>query len=113
MFDDRLPTKIWIEAGLALCSGQGIPAVQRFRGDPHTGLALIKIDLLDGTCRLLGQQRNLDGHLVWIDAIPKQANPETGLAEDYIQRARSRDPDLWVIEVEDRSGANPFNTEVL
>ena len=109
MFDERLPTKIWIDAGLALCSGRGIPAVRRFKGDPDTGLALIKIDQLDGTCRLLGQQRDLEGRLGWIDAIPNNSTPDVGEAEDYIQRARSRDPDLWVIEVEDKTGANPFD----
>lgn len=111
MFDERLPTKLWIDAGLALCSGRGIPAVRRFKGDPDTGLALIKIDRLDGSCRLLGQQRDLDGHLVWVDAIPNEATPNVLDAEAYIERARSRDPDLWVIEVEDKSGTNPFDAE--
>lgn len=111
MFDERLPTKLWIEAGLALCSGRGIPAMRRFKGDPDTGLALIKVDRLDGFCRLLTQQRDLAGRLGWVDALPKDAKPSVLEAEAYIERARRRDPDLWVIEVEDRSGANPFDAE--
>lgn len=109
MYDERLPTNLWVQAGLALCSGRGIPAMVLNKGDPHTGVVLVKIATLDGQARLLTQQRDLDGVLQWIDALPKQTAPAETDADDYIARARARDPDLWVIEIEDRAGRNPFD----
>jgi hypothetical protein len=34
-------------------------------------------------------------------------------AEAYIERQRRYDPDLWVVEVEDREGRHPFDGPVL
>lgn len=109
MQDDRLPTRTWVQAGLALCSGRGVPAAVLSKGDPHTGVVLLKVALLDGTARLLTQQRDLDGVLRWVDALPKETTPAEADADAYVARARSRDPDLWVIEIEDRNGRNPFD----
>lgn len=109
MFDERLPTSIWVQAGLALCSGKGISAMVLNKGDPHTGVVLVKIAKLDGTCRLLTQQRDIDGVMQWIDALPNNATPTEPDADAYIARTRPRDPDLWIIEIEDRDGVNPFD----
>jgi len=111
MYDERLPTNIWVQAGLALCSSRGIPVAVMHKGDPHTGIVLVKIVTLDGACRLLTQQRNIDGELAWIDAIPRETSPSEGNADAYIERARGRDPDLWVIELEDREARNPFDVD--
>jgi hypothetical protein len=108
MSDDRLPTSLWVQAGLAQCSGQGISAMVLHKGDPHTGVVLVKIATLDGTCRLLTQQRDMDGQLRWVDALPKETTPAEADADAYIARSKARDPDLWIIEIEDRAGKNPF-----
>ena len=34
-------------------------------------------------------------------------------ADAYIRRAVDRDPDVWVIEVEDRSKNNPFEGKLI
>lgn len=108
MFDDRMPTSVWVQAGLALCSSRGVPAAVLRKGDPHTGIVLLKVATLDGTCRLLTQQRDIDGILAWVDALPNSSRPAESDADAYIERAGSRDPDLWVIELEDRDARNPF-----
>lgn len=108
MFDDRLPTKMWVQAGLARCSGEGIPAVVERKGDPHTGVVLVKIDRLDGTVRLLTQQRNLDGDLGWVPALSEETVPIAD-ADAYAGRTAGRDPDIWIVTIEDPRGRNPFD----
>ena len=107
MFDARLPTHLWVGAGLARCSGDGIAAAVVRKGDPHGGLVLARIDLLDGRVRLMGQERDLEGRLVWRIVAEDTPDGEPAVA-GYLERAVGRDPDLWVVDIEDRSGRNPF-----
>ena len=50
----------------------------------------------------------MDGNLGWVDALGKEIIAETD-ADEYIQRAITRDPDLWVVEIENTTTKNPFN----
>lgn len=104
---DRIPTYLWLEAKIRELSAQGIGVYVAQRGDKTGGLVLLKISDMAGRCKLLAQQRNLDGDLVWMAAIREETTDEKS-ADDYIARACQRDPDLWVIEVEDREMKNPF-----
>lgn len=86
--------------------GQAFYILQR--GNQASGIILLKLNALDGSCRLLIQQRNfLEDKLEWVAALPTEIAPEPE-ADAYIARAKSRDPDLWVIEIEDRAMENPF-----
>ncbi len=104
MSDDRLPTALWVQAGLAQCSGQGISAMVLHKGDPHTGVVLVKIATLDGACRLLTQQRDMEGKLRWVDALPKDPTPSETDADAYQQCSLSEgggilaDPDLDLVQ---------------
>jgi hypothetical protein len=75
------------------------------RGDPNSGVILLKISNTQGSCRLVIQERNSKGALVWVDALNADVIEEAR-ADAYIIRARDRDPDLWVIEVEERELTN-------
>ncbi|HLS68460.1 MAG TPA: DUF1491 family protein [Kiloniellales bacterium] len=105
--EERLPTHVWVMAGVRRSNHDGIPAMVRHRGDAMGGLLLLKIALLDGTARAFTQQRDLDGHLGWM-AVPRdEALPDADI-EAYLERALRRDPDLWLVEIEDSCGRNPF-----
>lgn len=110
MPDDRLPTYLLIDATLRelYAKGAGVYVVQR--GDKTGGLLLIKISDTKGACKLQTQQRDMDGVLRWVDVLDVET-PDEKTADDYIRRAVGRDPDLWVIEVEDPSLNNPFNVQ--
>lgn len=110
MFDERLPTHLWVGAGLARCSGDGIAAVVVSKGDPHGGMVLVRVDRLGDGVLLFGQERGLDGSLGW-RIIMEDAPAEEPRIPSYVEKASNRDPDLWVIDVEDRNGRNPFDTE--
>ena len=73
------------------------------RGDPHSGIVILKLNQLDQGCRVMSQMRDLDGKLGWMEALEGALVPEAE-ADVYIARQAERDPDLWVIEIEDRLG---------
>jgi hypothetical protein len=110
--EERLPTELWVQAHLRRLSGEAIPAVLVRRGEAGRGTVLLKLNLLEGGCRILTQARDLEGRLGWLAALAGKLVPEAE-ADAYIARAVERDPDLWVIEIEDRSGRNPFDGKTI
>lgn len=98
----RLPTHLWIEAEIRALTSRGIGVYVTAKGDAGGGLVLQKISNMTGLSRVLVLQRNFDGKLEWVNALDADTVPEKE-ADDYIRRAIDRDPDLWVIEIEDRS----------
>jgi hypothetical protein len=105
--DDRLPTEFWLKAHLRRCMVEGVPATVARKGSPMGGLVLLKLNMLDQGCRVLTQTRDTAGRLAWLAAKQGAAIPEPD-ADAYIERAVKRDPDLWVVEIEDRRGWHPF-----
>jgi len=112
MNDDRLPTELWIKAHVRRCFVDGIPVTVARKGELTGGMVLLKINQLEHGCRVLTQTRDLDGRLGWLPALDGQLSTEQD-ADAYIARAVERDPDLWVVEIEDRDGRHPFEGKVL
>jgi hypothetical protein len=54
----------------------------------------------------------MDGRQGWLAAKENALMPEAD-ADAYIARAVKRDPDLWVIEIEDRAGRHPFEGKII
>ena len=73
-------------------------------------MVLVKINTLDEGCKVLTQVRDLEGKLGWLSALDGKLAPEAE-ADSYIARQVDRDPDLWVVEIEDREGRNWFEGE--
>ncbi len=111
MDDDRLPSHVWIMAQIRRCNADGVTAMVVRRGEAQTGTLLVKINQFDAGCRVLSQMRDLDGVLGWMAAFDGATVPEPE-ADSYLERAMSRDPDIWVVEIEDRDGRNPFEGKV-
>ena len=103
----RIKTEYWVHAHLRRCALEAVPAFVVRRGDNERGMVLLKINTLDGGCRVLTQGRDLEGKLGWMAALDGELTPEPE-ADAYIARQTARDPDLWVIEIEDREGRNWF-----
>jgi hypothetical protein len=111
MTDDRIPTELWVSAHVRQCGAKGIPVYIARKGAPAAGTVMVKIILKDRTCKLLNQSRDMDGNTGWMDVFDGAAVEERR-ADEYIQRAVSRDPDVWVVEVEDAEGKNPFEGKI-
>lgn len=106
--DDRLPTALWVDAQLHTLTLQGKSFYIVQKGAYAGGTVLLKIANMAGECVLLQQQRNLDGEMGWMKLFDEQELIAESEADQYIGRSKSRDPDLWVIEVEDKEMKNPF-----
>ncbi len=107
MPDDRLPTYLLIDATLRELYARGAGVYVVNRGDKTGGMLLVKASDTKGLCKLQTQQRDMDGVLRWVDVLDEET-PDEKKADEYIRRAIGRDPDLWVIEIEDPAMKNPF-----
>lgn len=106
----RLSARFWVDAYLARLRLAAIPAFVVAHGDDTAGAVLVKINTLDGRARLW--QRGFDlttGARRW--AVLAEG-PEAEM-DAAIARQRGFDPDLWVIEVEDRAGRHLLDAEGL
>jgi len=112
MSDNRLEAEFWIMAHVRRCNAESVPATVVRRGDSRGGTLVLKINQFDRGCRVLSQALDMDGALGWLAAFSGKLVPEAE-ADDYIARAVSRDPDLWVVEIESRDGWHPFKGKEL
>lgn len=99
----RLRTQLWISAHIRRCELAGLSAYVAHRGDAERGAVLLKINHLDGTATVYDRAYTLDGRLAWSRRTGATSVPEPD-ADDLIARQRRYDPDLWVLEIEDRDG---------
>ena len=97
----RLTADFWVRAYLQRLQLSEIPAFVVSRGDATAGAVLVKQNTLDGQAKLW--QRRIDlmtGESAWMElAVGREAE-----IDEAVARQRNADPDLWVIEVEDRDG---------
>lgn len=111
MDDNRIPTDVWVSAHIRSCASRGVPVYVTHKGALASGTVMVKIVIRGQGCKLLNQSRDLDGNLGWMHVFEDEIVDEKR-ADDYIRRNITRDPDVWVIEVEDESGQNPFEGKV-
>ncbi|HUN50634.1 MAG TPA: DUF1491 family protein [Candidatus Sulfotelmatobacter sp.] len=110
--DPRLKTELWVLATVRRCSVENVPCTVARRGDRDAGAVLLKINRFAEGCSVLAQSRTLDGELVWSRGTGPEPVGETE-ADAYIARQIKRDPDLWVVEIEDRQGRKPFDGRIV
>ncbi|MEQ8345167.1 MAG: DUF1491 family protein [Sneathiellaceae bacterium] len=103
----RLKTALWVNAMVRLHDREAIPIAVLHRGDSDAGGILIKLDRRDRGLSLWSQARDPQGRLTWLRPHDADSLDEAECAE-RIARARKRDPDLWVIEIEDRDDRRIF-----
>ncbi len=97
----RLTARFWVDAYLTRLRLQDIPAFVLAHGDDTAGTVLVKLNTLDQQACLY--QRTYDlmaDRQKWSVLL---ADNEKHV-DEAIARQRRFDPDLWVIEVEDRQG---------
>jgi len=96
----RLAAAFWVAAYRARLTQAGISAYVTARGDETAGAVIVKVADLAGGATLYGRVSDLEGRRAW-ETLAEGAEAEVDAA---IARQRRADPDLWVVEVEDRQG---------
>jgi hypothetical protein len=105
----RLTSAIWVAAYIRRCNVEGVSAALRRHGADEAGAVFIKVARLDGTADLYGPAPQT----VFDEAKPTDRvfSPcfadgpvEEGAVESYLGREIRFDSDLWIVEIEDRSG---------
>jgi len=107
----RLKTALWVAAYLRRCQVEGASAVVRRRGAEEAGAVFVRISRLDGTSDLFGPAPQsafaaAEGAArAFAPSLAAQPAPDAAV-EAYLGRELKFDPDMWIVEVEDRAGRN-------
>ena len=108
----RLASDVFIRACVRRADLEGIACYVTAKGDPTSGAILVKQRRRDGTALVLAETLTPDGERGWYRGTGPAPVAEQA-ADDYIQRARHRDPDLWVIELDDAESRLPFDARIV
>lgn len=107
---DRLPTRIWIEALIRRAEVAGSSAFVVQHGDDGRGDVLIKVARMDGTAAAYLPSMTLEGDRAFLNLLAQGVGPDEASVDAYMARAKARDSDLWIVEIEDKAGRT-FLTE--
>jgi hypothetical protein len=106
----RLKAELWVKAHIRKCAGQNVPVMVTRRGDETAGTILIKVNRLGPGCMVFTPTTNFeDGSRMWLRGTGPDWVEEQD-ADAYIEKQIKFDPDVWVLEIEDRDG-RPFLDE--
>ncbi|MGO4713907.1 DUF1491 family protein [Bradyrhizobium sp. 2TAF24] len=104
----RLKSNIWVAAYLRRCQVNGVFGAVRRRGAEEAGAVFVKVALLDGSAMLFtpapqtayDNSRPVERVFTPLSAAPV---PEATVEERLAKEIRF-DPDVWIVEIEDREG---------
>jgi hypothetical protein len=96
----RLTSQFWVEAYLARLRLADIPAFVTAKGDATAGNVMVKLNTLDGNAHAFQRSYDAQGNRCWV-TLSQGAD---ALVEASLAKQRGFDPDIWIIEVEDKSG---------
>lgn len=101
---DELKTDFWATALIRRAAVGGAFAAVVRKGDADAGAVLVKVATLDGRARLYAPARNGEGERIWLDLSAGTLGDVEANVDAQVRRRVERDPDLWVVEIEDRRG---------
>ena len=104
----RLKSSIWVAAYLRRCQTEGVFGAVRRRGAEEAGAVFVKLALLDGNAMLYApapQSAYDDSRPIERVFTPSPPQPvEERKIEERLMKEISFDPDVWIVETEDRAG---------
>ena len=111
MMEPKLKSGFWVAALVRRCGVHNVPAMVTSKGHDSAGGVFVKVNHLNGKAEVFSQARKGDGSLVWMCSTG--VTPvEDREADAYILRQKKFDPDIWVVEIEDKQGRHFLEAEV-
>lgn len=102
----RLKSVIFVQALIRRCEAQGAQAFLVRRGAEEAGAVFIKLNKLAGRVTVLSPaQASAVGEeegRIWTRPLGPDA--DEAAASEYLARQVKFDPDIWIVEIEDREG---------
>lgn len=104
----RLTTSLWVSAHITRCQIAGAGAVISRRGADQSGAVILKMCWLSAPpsaplATALSRATGEDGGLLWLWLVGPEPAPEAEV-DAKLARQASFDPDIWIVEIEDRDG---------
>ena len=104
----RLKSSIWVAAYLRRCQTEGVFGAVRRRGAEEAGAVFVKVATLDGNAMLYApapqtvydDSRPIERFFMPLSQAPV---PEASVEERLVKEIKF-DPDVWIVETEDRAG---------
>lgn len=106
----RLKSGIWVAAYLRRCQIEGAFAAVRRRGAEEAGAVFIIVNRLDGTASLYGPapqsafDQSRPAERMFTAVLGGWAPVAEADVEARLAREIRFDPDVWIVEIEDRAG---------
>jgi GMP synthase (glutamine-hydrolysing) len=100
----RLKTYIWVQSQQRYCERNNLPIYILKKGHLDAGVVIIKINLLDGRCKIFSQITKPNGEAAWQSWSDNGVPVLEAQADSYIAKQKQIDPDIWIIEIEDVKG---------
>jgi hypothetical protein len=104
----RLKSSIWVAGYLRRCQSEGVFGAVRRRGAEEAGAVFVKLALMDGTAMLFvpAPQSAYDDsrpiERVFTLSPPQPVEEQT--IEARLAKEVNFDPDVWIVEIEDKAG---------
>lgn len=111
MHEGRVKSGIWVQVALRLGNAEGRYGAVLRKGDADAGGVLVVLRGREGVS-VLAQTRLGDGEAGWLRATGAGAVAQE-VADAYVARQVSRDPDLWVLEFESPDLLPPFEGRIV
>ena len=97
-----LSSDIWVYALVRRAELAGAFATIVRKGDARAGAVLVKVyNPLTRETHLYAEATRGDGERGWMEPIDSAAESDL---DAYVARASRIDPDIWVVEIEDKQG---------
>ena len=100
----ELKTEFWASALIRRAEIGGAFAAVVRKGDSDAGAVLVKVATLDRKARLYAPARDGEGERIWLDLSAGSLGDDEAEVDAAIRKRAATDPDLWVVEVEDKHG---------